>query len=183
MGAGGFTKPSLEICADYAPPAFSKARGRWHGRGSGPRREVVARCGGASFSKSKPCGMLPCFLLFVLYDADTILQVVMAAARVFYYAAPPSYLGKIVQPLLRLLNTSKEVERVVLVYLFVISRFAPVIITIKLTVIFAQFHILRTSLPPFTPASSYEPTIRGRSRKKRSNSYLTFSQPITTLPS
>ncbi|KAF8871773.1 armadillo-type protein [Infundibulicybe gibba] len=51
--------------------------------------------------------------------------VVMAAVRVFYYAGIPSYLPKIVHPLLRLLSISKEVERVVLTYILVISRTAP----------------------------------------------------------
>ena len=44
----------------------------------------------------------------------------------FYYGAPTSQLPKIVQPLLRLLNTSPEVERVVVVYLLVITKSAPV---------------------------------------------------------
>ena len=44
----------------------------------------------------------------------------------FYYGAPTSQLSKIVHPLLRLLNTSPEVERVVVVYLLVITKSAPV---------------------------------------------------------
>ncbi|KIK10203.1 hypothetical protein K443DRAFT_126976 [Laccaria amethystina LaAM-08-1] len=51
--------------------------------------------------------------------------VVLAATRVFYYGAPTSQLPKIVHPLLRLLNTSPEVERVVVVYLLVITKSAP----------------------------------------------------------
>ncbi|TFK40175.1 adaptin N terminal region-domain-containing protein [Crucibulum laeve] len=66
----------------------------------------------------------------LLTSAEPVLQsrnpaVVLAAARVIYYAAPPSYLSKIVNPLLRLLTTSKEVERVVLVYLLAISKTTP----------------------------------------------------------
>ena len=44
----------------------------------------------------------------------------------FYYGAPTSQLPKIVHPLLRLLNTSPEVEHVVVVYLLVITKSAPV---------------------------------------------------------
>ncbi|GLB40583.1 putative non-SMC mitotic condensation complex subunit 1 [Lyophyllum shimeji] len=66
----------------------------------------------------------------LLASAEPLFQsrnpaVILAVARVFYYAGPPSYLSKIVHPVLRLLSTSKEVERVVLVYLNVISRTAP----------------------------------------------------------
>ena len=50
----------------------------------------------------------------------------MAATRILYYAGPPSCLLKVVQPLLRLLNQSREVERVVLVYIFIISKTNPV---------------------------------------------------------
>jgi len=49
----------------------------------------------------------------------------MAAARVIFYAGPPVYLQKIVQPLLRLLHSSKEVERVVLVYLLIVAQKSP----------------------------------------------------------
>ncbi|EPQ54294.1 hypothetical protein GLOTRDRAFT_62844 [Gloeophyllum trabeum ATCC 11539] len=54
--------------------------------------------------------------------------VVLAVTRVFYYLSPSpssSSLSTIVQPLLRLLTVSKEVERVVLVYILVIARRAP----------------------------------------------------------
>ncbi|KAF8240686.1 hypothetical protein L208DRAFT_1231334 [Tricholoma matsutake] len=51
--------------------------------------------------------------------------VVLAVTRVFYYAGTPSYLPKIVHPLLRLLSVSKEVERIVLVYILLISRSSP----------------------------------------------------------
>ncbi|KAF9000675.1 adaptin N terminal region-domain-containing protein [Cyathus striatus] len=51
--------------------------------------------------------------------------VVLAAARIFYYVAPPSQLEKIVQPLLRLLFSSRETERVVLAYILVISKSHP----------------------------------------------------------
>ena len=50
----------------------------------------------------------------------------MAATRVLYYAGPPSYWSKTVRPLLRLVNQSREVERVVLVYLLIMSRTKPV---------------------------------------------------------
>ncbi|KAG6901132.1 hypothetical protein C0995_016713 [Termitomyces sp. Mi166 len=51
--------------------------------------------------------------------------VVLAVTRIFFYAGPPSHLSKIVSPLLRLLNFSAEVERVVLVYINAIARSAP----------------------------------------------------------
>lgn len=54
-------------------------------------------------------------------------------ARLFYYLAPPSQLPKIVSPLLRLLHISPEIERVVLSYLILISRSAPVSIWSKLS--------------------------------------------------
>jgi len=50
----------------------------------------------------------------------------MAAAKVYFYTAPPSYWPTFVQPLLRLLTVSKEVERVVLVDLLIITRKVPV---------------------------------------------------------
>jgi len=53
-------------------------------------------------------------------------QSVMAAARVIFYTGPPVYLQKIVQPLLRLLYSSKEVERIVLVYLLIVAQKSPV---------------------------------------------------------
>lgn len=51
--------------------------------------------------------------------------VVLAAARVLYYAGPPSYHAKIVQPLLRLLSISKEIERVVLSYTLIVASASP----------------------------------------------------------
>lgn len=51
--------------------------------------------------------------------------VVLAVARAFYYLAPPSMLSKIGAPLLRLLSVSREVERVALAYLLVVSRSHP----------------------------------------------------------
>ena len=68
-----------------------------------------------------------CFLFFILVgfiDQDT--QVVIAATKVIFYAAPPSYWPKFVHPLMRLLMTSKEVERVVIVDLIIITRSVPV---------------------------------------------------------
>ncbi|KAL1728455.1 adaptin N terminal region-domain-containing protein [Schizophyllum commune] len=51
--------------------------------------------------------------------------VVMAATRVFYYAGTPSYRGKIVQPLIRLLAMSKEVERVTITHILLLSESLP----------------------------------------------------------
>lgn len=51
---------------------------------------------------------------------------VIAATRVIFYAAPPSYWPKFVHPLMRLLMTSKEVERVVIVDLIIITKSVPV---------------------------------------------------------
>ncbi|KAF5359621.1 hypothetical protein D9756_003261 [Leucocoprinus leucothites] len=50
---------------------------------------------------------------------------VMAVVRVIYYAGPSVYLQKVVQPLLRLLHQSREVERVVLVYLLILVQKSP----------------------------------------------------------
>ncbi|KXN91626.1 AP-3 complex subunit beta-2 [Leucoagaricus sp. SymC.cos] len=64
---------------------------------------------------------------------------VMAAVRVIYYAGPPGYLERVVQPLLKLLHKSREVERVVLVYLLIIVQ--------KASELFAPHHsrfLLRT---------------------------------------
>lgn len=55
----------------------------------------------------------------------------MAATKVIFYAAPPSYWPKFVQPLMRLLMTSKEVERVVIADIIIISKSAPVRYVIK----------------------------------------------------
>ncbi|KAG7450937.1 uncharacterized protein BT62DRAFT_984252 [Guyanagaster necrorhizus] len=51
--------------------------------------------------------------------------VVLAAARVLYYAGPPSYHAKIVQPLVRLLSVSKEIERVALAYILIVASASP----------------------------------------------------------
>ncbi|KII84456.1 hypothetical protein PLICRDRAFT_168063 [Plicaturopsis crispa FD-325 SS-3] len=63
----------------------------------------------------------------LLTSSEPLLQscnpaVVLAVSRVFLYIGPPSELPKIVHPLLRLLQVSKEVERVTLAYLLVICR-------------------------------------------------------------
>ncbi|KAF5373098.1 hypothetical protein D9758_001497 [Tetrapyrgos nigripes] len=55
--------------------------------------------------------------------------VVLAATRVFWYAGLPSMHIKFAGPLLRLLHTSKEVERVVLSYLLVITRVETTLFT------------------------------------------------------
>jgi AP-3 complex subunit beta len=52
--------------------------------------------------------------------------VVVAATKVIFYAAPPSYWPKFVHPLMRLLMTAKEVERVVIVDLIIITKSVPV---------------------------------------------------------
>nr|GAT60931.1 predicted protein [Mycena chlorophos] len=67
---------------------------------------------------------------FFVASAEPLFQsrnpaVVLAVARAIYYAAPPSYHTRVVQPLLRLLHTSKEVERVVLAYVLAIARPRP----------------------------------------------------------
>ncbi|TFY58457.1 hypothetical protein EVJ58_g6407 [Rhodofomes roseus] len=66
-------------------------------------------------------------LRLLLNSAEPLFQsqnpaVVLAVARVFYYLAPPSEVPKIVLPLLRLLHTSRQVERVVLAYLLIAAR-------------------------------------------------------------
>jgi AP-3 complex subunit beta len=48
--------------------------------------------------------------------------VVFAVARVFFYAGSVPHLSKAVTPLLRIMQTSTEVERVVLAYLLVICE-------------------------------------------------------------
>ncbi|CAA7267058.1 unnamed protein product [Cyclocybe aegerita] len=50
---------------------------------------------------------------------------VLAATKVIFYGAPPSYWHLFVHPLMRLLSTSKEVERIVLVDLLIITKQAP----------------------------------------------------------
>ncbi|KAH7928278.1 hypothetical protein BV22DRAFT_1030929 [Leucogyrophana mollusca] len=69
-------------------------------------------------------------LQLLLSSSDPLFQsknpaVVLAVARVVYYAGPPSYLPKITGPLLRILGTSQAVERVVLGYLFAITSVHP----------------------------------------------------------
>lgn len=54
----------------------------------------------------------------------------LAVVRVFYYTGPPSFASKIVNPLLRIIHVSREVERVVLAYLLIITRAHPVSIYI-----------------------------------------------------
>jgi AP-3 complex subunit beta len=50
----------------------------------------------------------------------------LAVCRVFYYLGPKSYTAKIVNPLLRLMSISKEIERVALPYVYVVSHAHPV---------------------------------------------------------
>lgn len=54
------------------------------------------------------------------------LQVILAVARVFYYVGPPSESAHIISPLLRLLHTSVEVERVAVEELYLLARDHPV---------------------------------------------------------
>ena len=65
-------------------------------------------------------------LIHLLEHSLTVVQVVLAVARVFYYIAPPSQMQKLVAPLLRLLHISPEIERVVLSHLLVVANTAPV---------------------------------------------------------
>lgn len=69
-------------------------------------------------------------LELLLASAEPLFQscnpaVVMSVSRAFYYLAPPSRHHKIVQPLLRLLVISPEIERVVLAYVLSISHTSP----------------------------------------------------------
>lgn len=66
------------------------------------------------------------YLFLLPYPRFTYPQVVLAVVRVFYYAGPPSSTSKIVNPLLRIMHASREVERVVLAYLLIITRAHPV---------------------------------------------------------
>ncbi|KAJ3763734.1 adaptin N terminal region-domain-containing protein [Lentinula raphanica] len=66
----------------------------------------------------------------LLSSVEPLLQsrnpaVILAAAQIFWYTGPPSVHGKVVRPLLRLLQTSKEVERVTLSYIRVLARTDP----------------------------------------------------------
>ncbi|KAG8846034.1 AP-3 complex subunit beta [Serendipita sp. 411] len=51
--------------------------------------------------------------------------VVLAVSRALYYLGPPSDTPKIVPPLLKLLHTSTEIERVVVEELYIIARASP----------------------------------------------------------
>lgn len=64
--------------------------------------------------------------LLILYRWLTRIQVVLAAARAIYYLGPPSRLNRVISPLLRLLHTSPEVERVMVEECYVIARNHPV---------------------------------------------------------
>ncbi|KAF9234612.1 adaptin N terminal region-domain-containing protein [Melanogaster broomeanus] len=71
-------------------------------------------------------------LQLLLSSSEPLFQsknpaVVLAVVRVFYYGAPPSWISKIVNPLLRILHASRENERVVLAYLFVITCAHPLL--------------------------------------------------------
>ncbi|KAF8121830.1 adaptin N terminal region-domain-containing protein [Boletus edulis] len=69
-------------------------------------------------------------LQLLLVSSEPLVQsknpaVVLAVVRVFYYAGPPSSTNKVVNPLLRIMHISREVERVVLAYLLIITRAQP----------------------------------------------------------
>ncbi|TFY72051.1 hypothetical protein EVG20_g958 [Dentipellis fragilis] len=69
-------------------------------------------------------------LQLLLKSAEPLFQsrnpaVVLAVSRTFYYLALPSEHAKLVHPLLRLLDTSTEVERVTLTYILTIARTSP----------------------------------------------------------
>ncbi|KAF8440283.1 adaptin N terminal region-domain-containing protein [Boletus edulis BED1] len=69
-------------------------------------------------------------LQLLLVSSEPLVQsknpaVVLAVVRVFYYAGPPSSTSKVVNPLLRIMHISREVERVVLAYLLIITRAQP----------------------------------------------------------
>ncbi|KAH9028534.1 adaptin N terminal region-domain-containing protein [Lactarius hengduanensis] len=69
-------------------------------------------------------------LELLLVSAEPLFQscnpaVVMSVSRAFYYLALPSRHHKIVQPLLRILAVSPEIERVVLAYVLSISHTSP----------------------------------------------------------
>ncbi|OCH90335.1 hypothetical protein OBBRIDRAFT_793423 [Obba rivulosa] len=66
-------------------------------------------------------------LRLLLQMAEPLFQsnnpaVVLAVARTFWYLAPSSETSKLVPPLLRLLNASPEVQRVVLAYLVLVAE-------------------------------------------------------------
>ncbi|KAF8841272.1 hypothetical protein BDN67DRAFT_967479 [Paxillus ammoniavirescens] len=69
--------------------------------------------------------------------------VVLAAVRVFYYTGSPSSISRIVDPLIRILQVSREAERVVLAYLLVITRAHPQLFSTK----YPRF-LVRTDDPP-----------------------------------
>lgn len=91
----------------------------------------------------------------------------MAATRILYYAGPPSYLLKAVQPLLRLMNQSREVERVVLVYIFIISKTNPV----KHSSLQMRFELTddRNPLFPITLDFLFDTMMLGKSKKTNSS--------------
>ncbi|KAI9567299.1 adaptin N terminal region-domain-containing protein [Boletus coccyginus] len=69
-------------------------------------------------------------LQLLLVSSEPLFQsknpaVVLAVARVFYYTGSPSSTSKIVNPLLRIMHVSREVERVVLAYLLIITHAHP----------------------------------------------------------
>ncbi|KAI0259849.1 adaptin N terminal region-domain-containing protein [Gloeopeniophorella convolvens] len=77
-------------------------------------------------------------LELLLTSAEPLFQsrnpaVVMSVTRAFYYLGLPSQHHKIVHPLLRLLEVSPEIERVVLAYILSISRSAPQLFSLHYT--------------------------------------------------
>ncbi|KAL1744133.1 adaptin N terminal region-domain-containing protein [Schizophyllum fasciatum] len=84
-----------------------------------PRPTVTAD--GEEIDKDLRLLLSSCELLFQSQNP----AVVMAATRVFFYAGTPSYHGRIVQPLIRLLAMSKEVERVTITHILLLSETLP----------------------------------------------------------
>jgi len=74
--------------------------------------------------------------------------VIIAATKVIFYAAPPSYWPRFVHPLMRLLMASKEVERVVIVDLIIITKSVPVsCLQTKVGFSLTGFNSVRTCSP------------------------------------
>ncbi|KAG8213201.1 adaptin N terminal region-domain-containing protein [Butyriboletus roseoflavus] len=75
-------------------------------------------------------------LQLLLASSEPLFQsknpaVVLAVVRVFYYTGPLSSTSKIVNPLLRIMHVSREVERVVLAYLLIITLAHPQLFSTK----------------------------------------------------
>jgi len=78
------------------------------------------------FQSRNPAVSNDTFSFFRIELLTNEFKVVVAATRVMFYAGPPSYWSSFVHPLLRLLSSSQEVERVVLADLLIITHKHPV---------------------------------------------------------